>query len=152
MEGGSCVTPSVLLVAGFPGSGKTTYITEMGQGGWHVLDDFKANAFDNSPEFRKSRYCASLLACLRAGGKCVVADIDFCRTEARAEAEKVLREGVPDVAITWCYFSYDVQACETNIKHRNRPSLQEDLKKLYECAAHYRIPHGADVRACYRRP
>jgi hypothetical protein len=90
------VTKNVRLLAGLPGCGKTTYLNELRQNGWAAFDDFKAGATDDSPEYRKSRHFADLLAHLCAGLRCVVADIDFCKTESRAEAERVLLAEVPD--------------------------------------------------------
>jgi hypothetical protein len=114
--------------------------------GWLVFDDFKADAFDDSSAFRKSRKFPALILALRNGVRCVVADIHFCKTESREEAESVLRaEVLGSVEIRWRYFSHDVQACEANIRRRNRPSLQKDLEKLHEYAALYRIPQGAEV-------
>jgi hypothetical protein len=138
----SCV---VLLLAGLLGCGKTTHLHDLQRNGWSVFDDFKAGAIDDSPEFRKSLHFAALLARLHDGFKCVVADIDFCKTESRAEAERVLRAEVPGVEIGWRYFSHDEQACEANIKHRNRASLDADLRKLRKYSSWYLIPEGADV-------
>jgi hypothetical protein len=140
------VTQNVLLLAGLPGYGKTMYLQELLRNGWSVFDDFKSGAIDNSPEFHKSRHFAALLARLRDGFRCVVADIDFCKTDSRAEAEQVLRAEVPRVEIGWIYFSHDERACEANIKHRNRDSLETDLRELRKYSRLYSIPKGADVR------
>jgi len=132
-------------LAGLPGCGKTTYTYELACSGWKVFDDFKAGAIDNSPEFHKSRHFTALLSCLRDGFRCGVADIDFCRTESRAEAERVLRVEVPGVAIAWRFFSHDERTCQANIKHRNRDSLEADLRELRKYSSMYSIPKGADV-------
>src|ERR1022692_3693558 len=89
------MTQNILLVAGLPGSGKTTYLRELEGSGWLCFDDFKNLAGGNSRQFRKSPQFATLLARVREGVRCVVADIDFCRTESRAEAADVLRAEVP---------------------------------------------------------
>ena len=141
---------TVLLLAGLPGCGKTTYLIELTKSHWLKFDDFKNEALGNSREFRKSRWFADLLARLREGRRCVVADIDFCCAESRAEAEGVLRVEVPSVEVRWLYFSNDPTICEMNIRRRDRPSLQKDLEALYKYAALYRIPYGADERPCYR--
>jgi len=146
------VTENVLLVAGLPGCGKTTYLDELQGDGWLIFDDFKAGAINNSSRFRMSRHFAVLLAHLRDGVRCVVADIDFCKTESCAEAECALRAEVPGVGIGWCYFLDEERVCEANIIRRNRPSLRADLAKLHEYSSYYRIPRGAAVRPCYRPP
>lgn len=146
------MTNSILLVAGLPGCGKTTYLHRLQEDGWLTFDDFKAEAINDSSEFRMSRHFAVLLARLRDEVRCVVADIDFCKTESRAEAECVLRAEIPGVGIGWCYFSDEQRVCEANIIRRNRSSLQADLAKLREYSCYYRIPRGEDARPCYRPP
>ncbi len=138
---------NVLLVAGLPGCGKTTYLREMERDGWFVFDDFKARAVDDSPRFQNSRHFPALIARLREGIRCVVADIDFCKTNSRAEAERILGAEISGVEIGWLYFSHDERACEANIKHRNRDSLVDDLRALRTYSGVYSIPKGAEVRA-----
>jgi hypothetical protein len=80
----------ILLVGGLPGSGKTTLLAAMEKEGWLIFDDFKAGAFFDSPRFQNARRFSDLLTSLNSGGKCVVADIDFCNSASRAEAESVI--------------------------------------------------------------
>ncbi len=135
----------VIVVAGLPGCGKTARLCQMCRDGWVAFDDFKANAYNDSPAFRDSRKFRALIAALRDDLRCVVADIDFCKTDSRAEAERVLRAEVPGLKLSWHFFADHYRACETNIKQRNRPSLQSDLEKLRDYAGLYRIPAGARV-------
>jgi len=137
------MSEQVLLVAGLPGCGKTTYLQQLAQEGWELFDDFKASARNNSSRFRDSRRYESLIAALRGGRNCVVADIDFCCAEPRAEAERVLREDVPNVSLKWRFFENDPQRCEVNIRWRNRPSLERDLQKLRDYSNVYSPPRGA---------
>ncbi|MGA8793754.1 hypothetical protein [Candidatus Binatus sp.] len=148
----TAATVNVILIAGLPGCGKTTYLFELCRDGWLVFDNFKAHAFDNCSAFRKSRKFSALILALSNGVKCVVGDIDFCRTESREEADSVLRAEVPGIEISWRYFAHDKKACKANITRRNRPSLNLELKTLDDLSACYRIPWGADVRPCYRAP
>ena len=110
----------VLLVAGLPGCGKTTLRADLERQGYIVFDDFKACAHDNSSRFWKSRHYNRLLQLLRDGTPCAVADIDFCHADAQTEAESTLREQVPSVSVGWRFFANDPDACEANIRHRNR--------------------------------
>jgi len=110
-----------------------------------AFDDFKDNAFDNCSEFRKSRKFRALIRALRDGLRCVVADIDFCKEESRAEAVTVLLAEVPGVKLDWRFFKNDPSACEANIKSRNRPSLPDELKNLQRYSEFYDIPQGAVV-------
>lgn len=139
------MSEDVILLAGLPGCGKTTHLCQMCRDGWSVFDDFKSKAFDNSSAFRKSRKFHTLISALRDGLRCAVADIDFCKTESRAEAESILLAEVPGVKLGWRFFVNDCPACEANIRSRKRPSLQTDLEKLHEYSSFYRIPQGADV-------
>ncbi len=145
-------TVNVLLIAGLPGSGKTMHMCDLSRDGWLVFDSFKKYAFDDCSAFRKSRNFAALIQALRSGVKCVVADVNFCRTESRAEADSVLLTEVPGIEINWLYFSNDSQACKANIIHRNKPSVSQQLKTLDDLSPCYRIPWGADVRPSYRMP
>jgi hypothetical protein len=139
------MNPSVLMVVGLPGCGKTTYLEELRQDGWSAFDDFKAGAVDDSSMFCKSRSFAALLSSLREGGRCAVADIDFCRSAARTEAESVLRSMVSELQMGWHFFENDERTCEENIKRRNRDSREADLGKLHEYSRVYSIPRGAEV-------
>ncbi|HMB84628.1 MAG TPA: hypothetical protein VKI40_11330 [Terriglobales bacterium] len=139
------MSEDVILLAGLPGCGKTTHLCQMCRDGWLVFDDFKADAIDNSSMFRKSRKFRALISALSDGVKCAVADIDFCDAESREKAESVLLAEIPRVKLGWRFFADDRSACEANIRSRNRPSLQADLKKLHEYYALYRIPQGAAV-------
>ena len=95
------MTKNVILLAGLPGCGKTTYLCRMCGDGWLIFDDFKANAYENSSAFRKSRKFPALIVALRHGLKCVVADIDFCKAASREEADKAIRYEMGDVALAW---------------------------------------------------
>lgn len=144
------MTQQILLVAGLPGSGKSTYLRELEESGWLFFDDFKHMAFKNSRQFRHSPHFATLLGHLREGSRCVVTDIDFCRTESRADAMEVLRAEIPGLEIRWLYFSRSVEDCAENIRRRSRPALRHELRELSKYSACYQIPEGAQERPCYR--
>ena len=139
------MSEDVILLAGLPGCGKTTHLCQMCQEGWLVFDDYKAEAIDRCSAFRMSRKFASLISAIRNGLKCAVADIDFCKTESRGEAESVLLEQVPGINLGWYFFENNPSACKANIRRRNRDRLQNDLEKLHEYCGFYRIPPGAHV-------
>lgn len=139
-----------ILIAGLPGSGKTTYLETLQQEGWLVFDDFKANAYNDSSVFWHSRNYEALLMALREGQKCVVVDIDFCKTESRHEADTALREQIPGLNFNWLFFENDFQACQANVRRRASQSIEENLRALDEYHAVYRIPIGAQVIPVWR--
>ncbi len=116
---------------GLPGSGKTFLVKQLEAQGFRKFDDFKSNAHDDSPLFHKAQTFQALIGTLKRGQKCVVADIDFCRQEAREEAEHLLPK-VAHVSIEWVFFEKNVEQCEANIRHRN--SLQPALRLLHPAA------------------
>jgi hypothetical protein len=133
-----------------PGSGKTTLLSQMLQENWLVFDDYKAGApnliFRNSLELR------ALVSAVRDNHRCVVADIDFCNTESREEAESTLLAEVPGVNIGRRFFENDPEACETNIRSRNRHCLQDELRYLHDHSPSYCVPQGADPLPVGRSP
>ena len=133
----------VILVAGLPGSGKTTLLSRMSRNGWSIFDDYKRGAPDLV--FRNSLVFQDLVGAVRDGHKCVVADIHFCKTEARVEAEGSLREEVPGITLGWRFFDNDPLACEANIRNRNRDCFQSELEYVQQLSPSYRIPQGAIV-------
>jgi hypothetical protein len=135
----------IILIAGLPGSGKSTHMDSMWRDGWTIFDDFKANAHNDSSAFQHSRNYQILLSALRGGQKCAVADIDFCKTISRDEADVILRTQVPDVKLSWLFFANDFHACQANIKRRASRSLEENLRKLDEYSVMHRIPTCAWV-------
>ena len=135
----------VLLVPGTPGCGKTTPLCQMCRDGWTVFDDFKANAFNHSSGFVVSRKFSALLAALRDDLRCVLADIDFCKPDPRAEAESVLRIEAPGLNLAWKFFANDSPACEANIRRRGRASLASDLENLRKYSAIYYIPPAMET-------
>jgi predicted kinase len=135
----------VILIAGLPGSGKTVYMEPLRQAGWNIFDDFKANAYNDSSIFFHSQNYEPLLKALREGQKCVVADIDFCKTDSRNEAELVLRRQLPDVKLSWLFFANDIHACQANIKRRASRSIDDNLRALSNYCVQYHIPTCAHV-------
>lgn len=144
------MSTEIILIAGLPGSGKTTYMEAQHQEGWSIFDDFKANAYDDSSVFWHSRNYEALLTALCEGQKCVVADIDFCKASSRREAEAALRTRIPDLAISWRFFENDFHACQANIMRRASRSIEDNLRALHEYRAVYQIPIGAQVIPIWR--
>ena len=144
-----------LILVGLPGCGKSTLIGFLKASGWITFDDYKAGAIDNCSAFRKSQHFQSLIASLRRGHNCALADIDFCDVIARAEGMRVLQDEIPGLCVDWVFFSHDEQACEANIRRRNRDSLRSDLNALRRYSKVYTIPKGVKERpvvSCCKSP
>lgn len=139
------MSAEIILIAGLPGSGKTTYINAREQEGWSIFDDFKANANNDSSAFRHSRNYEALVTALREGQKCLVTDIDFCKANSRREAEAALRTQIPDLMLSWLFFENDFHACKANITRRAGPSIEDNLRALREYCALYQTPIGGQV-------
>jgi len=135
----------VVLLAGLPGSGKTAYLCQMFRLGWLAFDDFKAQAFEDCSRFDSSLKFLPLIVAVRAGLRCVLADVDFCKTESREEAVGLLAATIPGVHTSWLFFENEPTACEANVRIRNNPSIERELQLIRDYSACYRIPQGADV-------
>jgi hypothetical protein len=143
----------VILWAGLPGSGKTTYLCQMCRLGWLIFDDYKAGTpQDANLHFRKSPRFTPLIEALRNGLNCMVADIDFCRMEARDEARVELATEVPGTKMGWVYFENDTVACSANARNRNRDGLQTELENIEKYSVVYKIPQDAVVFPVFPRP
>ncbi|HEY1678875.1 MAG TPA: hypothetical protein VGG04_14260 [Candidatus Sulfotelmatobacter sp.] len=122
----------------------------MSKDGWLVFDDFKHRAFNNNRDFRWSRKLASLMSALHNNLKYAVADVDFCRTEAREEAKIALCSEIPDLKVRWLFFANDRPVCEANVRERNSDSLRRELSLIADYSPLYDIPQGAVVLPIWR--
>src|ERR1039457_2222600 len=91
--------PTVTILIGLPGSGKTTYLEQK----YPVhkrnccFDNFHENSLDNTGTFTQSRHFETLKQLLRDGINCLISDIEYCRTKRLQDAEqslKVLAQGL----------------------------------------------------------
>ena len=93
----------------------------------------------------RSPYFARLLDALRAGKRCIVADIDFTRTEARADATRALGAMAPTLQPTWTFFANDPVQCRVNVLASARESNHIRLFEIDVRSPEYQIPAGAHV-------
>jgi predicted kinase len=137
----------VILIAGLPGCGKSTYLKSefSAEPGWKIIDDYQANARDNSKRFDHGREYEAMTSHLLSGGNCAIADIAFCRTSARTEAEETILRSVPGATIEWRFFENDPQQCRTNVILRSRDSVEKELLRIDQLSKSYVPPSGAVV-------
>lgn len=129
----------VTFVAGLPGCGKTTYLARMKQEGWKIFDDFKSGSHNRSSDIQAAKRLPEVIECLTAGDRVIISDIDFCDPTAQREADILFPEA------GWICFAHDSATCESRLRARQRPSLEEDLTKLAHYSSIYEIPKRATV-------
>lgn len=148
--------PTVTILIGLPGSGKTNFLSEgfPSMPREHCFDDFHGNSLDNSPTFTQSKHYQSLKELLREGADCLISDIEYCRAERLLDAERGLqdlsRELGIEIKIARKYFENNPNACRHNVVHRysrepGRNYLEElkkidDLSSVYDCPIEGSIP------------
>jgi predicted kinase len=113
------------LVAGLPGSGKTTMMQTMVADGALCIDDIRdLSELPTNP--------VPWLA---------IADVNFCRTEVRTAAETEIIRRFGSVDFEWIFFENDPEQCRSNAAERNDGrSVVADIDVLSRA---YVIPEGA---------
>ena len=144
------MSPRLTMICGLPGSGKSHWIEQHEKEFARVIPDFFKNALfncsDGGRKFWRGRSYPELIVDLRSGRQCCIADVILCRAEARDSAEKVLREAVPGIEITWLAFENKPELCERNVKYdheRKGRNLEHRLQTIRELAPAYSIPDNA---------
>ena len=139
--------PTVTILIGLPGSGKSEYLKSAHQRGEPTFDDFHANAIENSHAFENSRQRDPLKAALAAGKDCRVSDIAFCNAaHLRSVIAGIIALGCElgtPVTVELLYFANDPLACKDNVQRRNRDSLPKELAMIEALTTLYVIPPGA---------
>jgi len=136
--------PSITLIAGLPGSGKSTWLdAEVAHSDALALDDFKAKAVNNDSSFGSSRHIPALKQALDSGRSCLISDIDFCRSEARAEAERYIASHFPEAVISWMFFERNVDACRANVVRDEKRRAERRLAAIEQFAGQYSVPVGS---------
>lgn len=142
----------LIVVIGLPGSGKSCYLKKLrddGEFGW-ICEDFHAGAQLNSREVEASQYLVQLLAHLKAGDVCAVADIAFCCPDRRQKFVDEIIARAPDVEMEFRCFENDKASCIKNVERRARASLPEEKANIEKFSAVYEYPRGTTILSVYQ--
>jgi predicted kinase len=144
----------VVFVAGLPGSGKSEYVCKLTKDiGGEPIHDFKNEAINNNPNFNFSRHFERLIAGLNAGRTFVVADVGFCSTQSRRQANEFVRQLAPGAEIKWCFFENEPEQCKRNARARAEVTprdLQREIDLIEYYSPHYYIPPGSTTMPVWR--
>jgi hypothetical protein len=106
----------LILLGGLPGSGKSFYLAALMKRGWQNFDDFQSKTPNDSTDFRDSRQFAELMAALKAGERCVVADIRVIHGEYRESALRALRGEIEASRLQFQIFENQPEICSRNVE------------------------------------
>ena len=139
--------PTLKIVLGLPGSGKSHLIEQTLKASVDgpCVHDFHANAIGDSPAPQKSRHYREVLAALRSGASCVIADIAFCRPHRLEAVVAEIRSEVSDFEIEYHCFKNQPERCKRNAARRGRGSLKRELQLIEEFSGSYQIPDEANL-------
>jgi predicted kinase len=86
--------PTLIVIAGLPGSGKSFLIQEMKSSASPpalAVTDYMENSIGNSRKLKDSQHHADLMKKLAEGKDCVIADVQFVRQDKQQELEALVR-------------------------------------------------------------
>jgi predicted kinase len=146
---------TITIVIGLPGSGKTTYIKNNSEKFEDavICDDYdkSTDTHRHSHIFKDSVYYDDLKSALLNGKNVVLADIVWCKAEARENLknniEEMLKELKIKVKIAFLYFENNPVACKKNVlkRKRSKEKIDRELKLINEWSPQYIVPSGVLV-------
>jgi predicted kinase len=133
--------PKLIIVAGLPGAGKTTYLQRLKEQqviGWHY-DDFQDASHNKSPDPHLSRYYDNLIEHLRSGHMVAIADIRYCVPDEIQKLLEAVRQAIPGgiIPVEVHYFENDQAQCLVNAKKRAQQTKQRDFSYEEGLIKHY---------------
>lgn len=144
LEAPSWAFVPLMIVVGLPGSGKSTWCRAVAaRTGAQLMDDFKSRAPDLV--FRNSLKIPDLIEAIASGRPCIVADIDFTRTDARRDAAGWLADQFPHIEPLWVFFANDPERCRINVLADTSRNTQARLREIEARAPIFRIPPNGRV-------
>lgn len=137
----------LLLIAGLPGSGKSTYGNKLKStiGATDYVDDYHRNAVNNNPAIDHGRAYHELVAGLRRGETWIASDIVWCQPAKRRALEAEFRRLVPDVVMEWHFPAVDEATCRDRVRKRQGRDVEAELRKIDELSPEYHVPPGSRI-------
>ncbi len=143
-------TFQLVLLGGLPGSGKSFYLDALKARGWKKFDDFQAKARNDSIDFRDSRFFTDLIGDLKAGQRCVVADIRLIHQPYRESALRALRSAVGSIAVQFQVFENQPAECVRNVHRNTDRRLKDRLAAIDHWSNHHSVPADAMLLRVWR--
>lgn len=142
--------PSLIIVVGMPGSGKTTYLKWLKENKKvdTVIDDYQKDPVDgNYADPIKSQHSKRLVNALRSGKRTAIADRRYCLDEELKKIVAMVSSEAPEATIEIHSFENNYTACKANILSRNRAGyVESEIAFLDEHHRDYR-PSGDKILA-----
>ncbi len=132
----------LVIVAGLPGSGKTTYLEKIkSRKNTAVYDDYRGHLLGrpNVPQFNE--YFVPVLSGLQEGKEVWVCDIMFCISRYRNEFLMAIVQSFRDVQVDYVFFENNPAVCKQRVKTRNRSAevVDRELKLIDEITEQYSV-------------
>jgi hypothetical protein len=135
----SATTPSVVGIAGLPGSGKTTAIEAFRRRGFKIYDDFNNAGLDET----RTRVL-EMIKFYRSGRSVAASESMFCISDWRAKFAAIFP------LVQWISFQNSPQQCKLNCEERAKTmkrNLQFEFQLIDELSKTFE-PVG-DIRGVY---
>ena len=133
----------LILLGGLPGSGKSFYVEALVGRGWKKFDDFQSKARNDSTDFRDSRLFQDLVAALKAGERCVVADIRVAHQPYRESALRALRGDIGTINCQFQIFENQPALCSRNVERDLDRRLKDRLREISHWSHQHSVPFDA---------
>jgi predicted kinase len=144
------VLKPLLVLAGLPGSGKTTYAHGLLKDGLidGFCDDYQHGLTKNP--FRKFyKEDKRLIEGLKRGETWAVADTRYCAKPERQKLILLLRRAVPELEFEFIYFDNNPEQCQRNATTRKGSLPRHEINLIYYYTENYRIPRNAKILDVY---
>lgn len=139
--------PSVKLVFGLPGAGKTTWFRSVrrDQPQAAIFDDFMKDSLGGRPGFANSQHWPAVDESLARGAPTYLCDIELCRQSAQEDLVRELLRRRPDARYEWVHVATPLETCLGRIASRARGSASAEMEKARRLAQRLHVPAGAIV-------